>query len=94
LLPAPDCFEDGVKLAIEELQEVNLGTPEKPRPTFIAASLPEPEAHNLVKFLREYKDCFAWTYSEMPGLDPQVVTHSLAVNPEFSEIFVADEWRH
>ncbi|ERN16601.1 hypothetical protein AMTR_s00311p00014250, partial [Amborella trichopoda] len=63
-----DCFEDGVKLAIEELQEVSLGTLKEPRPTFIAASLSKPEAHNLVKFLREYKDFFAWTYSEMPSL--------------------------
>ena len=27
----------------------------------------------------EYKDVFAWTYKEMPGLDPTVVVHRLAI---------------
>ena len=27
----------------------------------------------------EYKDVFAWTYKEMPGLDPTVAVHRLAI---------------
>ena len=27
----------------------------------------------------EYKDVFAWTYKEMPGLDPTVAVHLLAI---------------
>ena len=29
----------------------------------------------------EYKDVFAWTYKEMPGLDPIIVVHHLTVKP-------------
>uniref|UniRef100_A0A2N9F042 Integrase catalytic domain-containing protein n=1 Tax=Fagus sylvatica TaxID=28930 RepID=A0A2N9F042_FAGSY len=30
----------------------------------------------------EYKDVFAWMYKEMPGLDPRVVVHRLAIKQE------------
>ena len=30
--------------------------------------------------LQKYRDVFAWTYDEMPGLDPGLVVHSLNVN--------------
>ena len=29
--------------------------------------------------LKEYRDVFAWSYKEMPGLDPKVAVHQLAV---------------
>nr|GMD39427.1 uncharacterized protein LOC109192688 [Ipomoea batatas] len=32
-----------------------------------------------VALLKKYIDVFAWTYKEMPGLDPKVVVHCLAV---------------
>ncbi|GKV15581.1 hypothetical protein SLEP1_g26361 [Rubroshorea leprosula] len=31
----------------------------------------------------EYKDCFAWDYSEMPGLDRNLVEHRLPIRPDF-----------
>ena len=31
--------------------------------------------------LKKYIDVFAWTYDEMPGLDPGLVIHSLNVDP-------------
>ena len=31
--------------------------------------------------LKEFKDVFAWDYSEMPGLDPGLVVHTLNVDP-------------
>ena len=30
--------------------------------------------------LQKYMDVFAWTYDEMPGLDPGLVVHSLNVD--------------
>ena len=32
--------------------------------------------------LKEYKDVFAWDYSEMLGLDPGLVVHTLNVDPK------------
>ena len=31
--------------------------------------------------LQKYRDVFAWTYDEMPSLDPGLVVHSLNVDP-------------
>ena len=31
--------------------------------------------------LKKYVDAFAWTYDEMPGLDPGLVVHFLNVDP-------------
>ena len=32
--------------------------------------------------LKEYTNVFAWTYDEMPGLDPGLVVHALNVDPD------------
>lgn len=34
LLPAPDCFEEGIRTVVEDADEVNLGTLTEPRKTF------------------------------------------------------------
>jgi len=33
-----------------------------------------------VELLKRYVDVLAWTYDEMPGLDPRLVVHSLNVD--------------
>jgi DNA modification methylase len=38
-----------------------------PYTTFISANLDSSFREELIKLLKEYKDCFAWDYSEMPG---------------------------
>jgi Reverse transcriptase (RNA-dependent DNA polymerase) len=63
-----------------------LGTEEDPRLTFISASLPEEVADKLKTFLKGYIDYFAWSYKEMPGLDPNVVVHYIKIDPTFKSI--------
>ena len=36
--------------------------------------------------LKEYIDVFAWTYDEMPGLDPGLVVHALNVDPRVKPV--------
>ena len=36
--------------------------------------------------LKEFRDVFAWDYSEMPGLDQGLVVHTLNVDPEAKPI--------
>ncbi|XP_060200598.1 uncharacterized protein LOC132628857 [Lycium barbarum] len=76
---APPEFEEGVKTTVDALKEVNLGTGEDPRPTYVSASLNVDEENKYVDLLMEFKDVFAWSYKEMPGLDPKVAVHRLAV---------------
>jgi hypothetical protein len=53
------------------------------RPTFISANIDSSFREGLIKLLEEYKDCFAWDYSEMPGLDRSIVEHRLPIKPGF-----------
>ena len=35
-----------------------------------------------MELLKEYKDCFAWDYNEMPGLNREVVELKLPIPPD------------
>ncbi|XP_050207621.1 uncharacterized protein LOC126657042 [Mercurialis annua] len=37
----------------------------------------------LIALLIEYHDCFAWSYDEMPGLDPNIAEHKLPLKSGF-----------
>ncbi|TYK16284.1 uncharacterized protein E5676_scaffold21G00550 [Cucumis melo var. makuwa] len=81
-----ESLKDGGQSTIDELKEMNLGTIEEPRPTFISASLSSEEESKYMSLLTEYKDIFAWSYKEMPGLDPKVAIHHLAIKPGYRPI--------
>nr|XP_027100429.1 uncharacterized protein LOC113719420 [Coffea arabica] len=76
---APLELEEGVKVTVDDLKEINLGTSEDPRPIYISALLNLDEEKAYIERFREYQDIFAWTYKEMPGLDPKVAVHHLVV---------------
>jgi hypothetical protein len=60
-------------MSADKLEEVDIGSGDKPRLTFISANLQSDFREELIKLLKEYKDFFAWDYSEMPGLDRSIV---------------------
>ena len=64
----------------DQVQEVNLGTRDHPRPTYINAHIKGRELKDFVYFLQEFVDCFAWTYAEMLGLVPEIVVHKLNIS--------------
>ena len=65
----------------EELREINLGAElGSQKPVFISSQLMAQERELLVALLQKYKDVFAWTYDEMPGLDPRLVVYSFNVD--------------
>ena len=75
--------KDTQVMAEEELEEVELRSDSRePKPISISASLTEEEKSKLILLLKEFKDLFAWDYSEMPGLDPGLVAYSLNVDPQ------------
>jgi hypothetical protein len=54
-------------MSANSLEEIDIGDSVTPRPTFVNKNLSADYKNNLVKFLREYVDCFAWNYQEMLG---------------------------
>ncbi|XP_070050742.1 uncharacterized protein [Nicotiana tomentosiformis] len=76
---APPELEEGVKTIVDALKEVNLGTDEEPRPTYISALLEVDEESTYIELLKEFRDVFSWSYKEMFRLDPKVAVHHLAI---------------
>ena len=37
----------------------------------------------MIDLLKEFKDCFAWEYYKMSGLDRSIVEHRLPIKPEY-----------
>ena len=47
----------------------------------IGSKLHEGLRRRLVDFLRSNSDCFAWSHSDIPGIDPEIIMHQLQVDP-------------
>nr|XP_025611672.1 uncharacterized protein LOC112705026 [Arachis hypogaea] len=50
--------------------------------TFVNKNLPHELKEPLIEMIRANRDLFAWTPADMPGIDPKVISHHLAVKPE------------
>ena len=72
---APERMNDVVKNVQEELVEIDLNNREgEGKLVKISKGLPKEERRKLTALLRKYKDVFAWSYQEMLGLSPNLVT--------------------
>ena len=76
---APQALGDEGKSIVDEFKELNLGTNEHLKTIYVSMFLSHSEEKSYFEFSLEYKDVFAWTYKEMPSLDPKVVVHQLMV---------------
>ena len=76
---APQELEEGVNITIDPLKEVNLGTDEDAKQTYLSVFLVIDEEVAYMNILKEYRGVFAWSYKEIPGLNPRVAVHQLAV---------------
>ena len=57
----------------DDLETVDLGTTNQSREMRIGTTLSADERDSLLRLLRSYLDVFAWSYEDMPGLDPSIV---------------------
>jgi len=62
----------------EETTAIALGRDEK-QCTYISGSLPEELLKKLITLLRSNEDLFAWTPSDIPGINPEIICHKLSV---------------
>ena len=68
--------------SIEDLVAVSLDESMTEKTVQIGSRLSLPLREQLVSFL-QYKDVFAWSYEDMPGIDPRIMVHRLNVDPAF-----------
>ncbi|XP_057719456.1 uncharacterized protein LOC130933865 [Arachis stenosperma] len=64
-----------------DLEKFSIGD-EGEKFTFVNKNLPHELKEPLIEMIRANKDLFAWTPADMPGIDPQIISHHLAVKPE------------
>ncbi|XP_025703666.1 uncharacterized protein [Arachis hypogaea] len=50
--------------------------------TFVNKNLPHELKEPLIEMIRANKDLFAWTPADMPGIDPKIISHHLAVKAD------------
>ena len=65
----------------EALEDISLFENDPEKGTKIGADLEEKIKKDLIHFLRENIDVFAWSHEDMPGIDPSVITHRLNIYP-------------
>lgn len=75
-----DKFDEEGKLghgfmSADELEEVDIGFGDRPRPIFVSAKLDLEFERKLIELLREYRDCIVWEYYEMLGLSWSIIEH-------------------
>ena len=81
--PAPPFVRPVDEVKCEDLEKVVIG--DDPERFFqVGAQLPLLEREQLVEFLRENVDVFAWDMYEALGVDPNFICHHLNVNPSIT----------
>ncbi|CAL2247457.1 unnamed protein product [Prunus armeniaca] len=73
-MTAPKHMQDGSTAVAEQLETIDLSNdPSVPRPISVSVHLTGEEKEALVSLLKEFRDVFAWSYEEMPGLNSNLV---------------------
>ncbi|PKI66795.1 hypothetical protein CRG98_012801 [Punica granatum] len=75
-------LEDHQITSVEPTEEINVGTEEEPRTLKIETALNPTQRTRMINFLKEYQEVFAWSYADMPGLDPSIVEYFLPLDTE------------
>jgi len=75
-------FENKPKPNLNDTEPVNLGTPEEIRETKISIHTDKKTREAIIQLLFEFKDVFAWSYDDMPGLGVDLVVHKLPIHPD------------
>ncbi|XP_043693111.1 uncharacterized protein LOC122643562 [Telopea speciosissima] len=70
----------------EDTNLINLGNDQCPRMIKIGSSLNNDETSQMVSLLKEFEEVFAWSYKDMPGVDPKIVQHRLPTYPDSSPV--------
>ena len=83
ILKALNRESEGSKPNIEEKEVIDLADEgEKEKPIKIRVNFPKDMKDELIALSKEFKEIFAWSYQDMPGLDTEIVVHRISVKPE------------
>ena len=67
----------------DALEEIDIDPGDMPRPKYVSAKLNPEYKQELIDLLKDFKECFAWEYYEMPSLDRSIVEHRLPIKTRY-----------
>ncbi|KAH9324256.1 hypothetical protein KI387_004434, partial [Taxus chinensis] len=73
---------DTSTLLNEATVDLNIGTSKDPRIIKVGQSLNPQELGDFTTFLSNHHQAFAWSYKDMPGLDPDIMVHNIITLPD------------
>ena len=79
-------FENKSNPNMNETESINLGDHENIRETKISVHAQPQQKEEIIEALLDYKDIFAWSYDDMPGLSTDLVVHKLPTDPAFPPV--------
>lgn len=72
-------YHERSSVLLEPTQFINIGTTKKEKTLHLATSMTEQENSEFVKFFEDISINFTWSYSDMLGLDPDLLMHHLSL---------------
>jgi hypothetical protein len=63
-------------------EKVNLGTKDNPQCINLGLGCSEQEKTTFIKFFKEFKDVFSWTYDDLKTFDPNIIQHIIPIKPQ------------
>ena len=71
---------------MEELVEIPLFEDDPSKTCKIGSSLTGQLHTDLINFLFDHHDIFAWSHEDMPSIDLEVIVHYLNIDPSFCPV--------
>ena len=86
-IPAPNSFEEGNMANISPTIKIDISIKNGIVEEIIIGAACTPQEIAAYKSLfQEYRDIFAWSYTEIPGLDPSIVEHRIDTCPDITPV--------
>ena len=70
----------------EDLIKIPLDESEPSKTVQIGALLTSASKEELIRFLKDNADLFAWSSADVPGIDPKIIEHSLGIHPDYKPV--------
>ncbi|CAL2232154.1 unnamed protein product [Prunus armeniaca] len=70
----------------EEMEKIMLNEEHPDRCVKIGTTLNPHLRMQFIDFLRHHAEVFTWSYDDMPGISPEVISHKLSISPAYKPI--------
>ncbi|KAI5345569.1 hypothetical protein L3X38_013446 [Prunus dulcis] len=70
----------------EELETITLSNEQPDRQVRIGTRLTANHRTQFIDFLRHHSEVFAWSYEDMPGIAPDVISHKLTISSAYKPV--------